>query len=103
MIGPLQSDIQPGTDLLSWALGEIATAFGGPEVFGLLGGSVLLLAFYLASDGGLATPATLTVLTGGLLIGALPAGYQSMALVVIFIGIVGALLAGFEKYSATGI
>jgi len=94
----MASDISPGTDLLSWALGELAAAVGGPEVFGLLGGSVLIFSFYIASDGGLATPSTLTALVGGVLIGALPAGYQSMAMVIIFIGIVGALLSGFQKY-----
>jgi len=91
----------PGTDMLDWSLGQLATAFGGPEVFGLLGGGVLLLSFYVASNGGLVAPATLTAIIGGVLIAALPPGYQSMAQVVIFLGLVAALLAAFRKYAST--
>lgn len=91
----------PGTDMLSWTLGELGAAFGSPEAFAFLAGGTLLLSFYLASNGGLAAPATLTALIGGVLIASLPAGYQSMGQVVIFLGLVAALLAGFRKYATT--
>jgi len=91
----------PGTDMLEWSLGELGAAFGGPEVFAFLAGGVLLLSFYIASNGGLAAPATLTALVGGVLIASLPAQYQSMGQVVIFLGLVAALLAGFRTYGTT--
>jgi hypothetical protein len=91
----------PNTDMLKWSLGELGAAFGGPEVFAFLAGGVLLLSFYIASNGGLAAPATLTALVGGVLIASLPAGYQSMGQVIIFLGLVAALLAGFRKYGTT--
>jgi len=102
MLGLLQSGpFSPGTDMLEWSLGELGAAFGGEAAFGFMAGGVLLLSFYLASDGGLAAPATLTALVGGVLVAALPAGYQSMAQVVIFLGLVAALLAGFRAYGTT--
>lgn len=88
----------PGSDLLACALGDLATAVGGQIVFALIVGSVLLVSFWIASDGGLATPAVLTAIAGGLMIPALPPAYQGMALTVIFLGIAAGVLAGLNKY-----
>lgn len=88
--------------LLRAALTDLAEAVGGQAVFGLLGGAAILLTFYVASNGGLATPATLTALTGGLLVAALPAGYQSMAQVVIFLGLVAAIWSVFNRMVTPG-
>ena len=84
--------------LLEAALTDLSAAVGGDAVFGLLVGGVLMLAFYLASNGGLATPATLTALVGGILIPALPPGFGRIAQVIIFLGLVAAIMAGLEKY-----
>lgn len=96
---PLQN-ITHYTDggFLQAALADLAAATGGQEVFGLLAGSVLLLAFYLASNGRMATVAALTTLSGGVLIASLPPGFQRMAQVIIFLGLVSALYAGFDKF-----
>lgn len=84
--------------LLEAALNDLAAAVGGDGVFGLLAGGVLIMSFYLASSGGLATPAVLTALVGGLMIPVLPAGFARMAQVIIFLGLVAALLAGLDRW-----
>jgi len=88
----------PGSDLLTCSLDALAAAVAGPTIFGLIAGGVLLTSFYLASNGGLATPAVLTALTGGLLISALPSAYQGIAQVIIFLGLAAAVMAGLGKY-----
>lgn len=88
----------PGSDLLSCALGDLAASVGGQAVFGLLAGGLILTSFYVASNGGLATPATLTAITGAILVGALPPAYQGMAMIIIFLGIAGGLLATLSKF-----
>jgi hypothetical protein len=88
--------------LLDAALADLAGAVGGQASFGLIVGSVLMLAFYLASSGSLATPATLTALSGGILIASLPPGYGTMAQVVIFLGLAAAVLAALNKYAGSG-
>lgn len=80
------------------ALADLAAAVGGQEVFGLLVGAVLMLAFYLASNGGMASVAALTALSGGLLIASLPPGFQRVAQVVIFLGLVAAVYALIDKF-----
>jgi len=84
--------------LLDAALSDLSAAVGGDAVFGLLVGGVLLLSFYLASSGGLATPAVLTALIGGLMIPVLPAGYGRIAQVIMFLGLVAALAAGIDRW-----
>lgn len=84
--------------LLDAALNDLAAAVGGQQVFGLLVGGAVMLSFYLASNGGLATPATLTALSGGLLIAALPPGYRSIAQVIIFLGLAAAMMTVLVKY-----
>lgn len=88
----------PGSDLLKCSLGDLASSVGGGAIFALLGGTMLLATFWLASDGGLATPSVLTVLCGAVLITALPPAYKGMAMIVIFLGIAGAVLSGLSKY-----
>lgn len=86
------------SDKLACSLDDLAASVGGQIVFGLLAATVLLTSFYIASDGGLATPAVLTVLCGGFLISALPPAYQTMAQVVIFVGLAAGVMAGLDKY-----
>lgn len=84
--------------LLKAALTDLAAAVGGDANFGLLVGGVLLLSFYIASNGGLATPATATALVGGIMIPALPPGFGRIAQVIIVLGLMAAIMAGLEKY-----
>jgi len=83
--------------LLEAALNDLAAAVGGQEMFGLLVGGALLLTFYVASGGGLATPAVFTALSGGVMISTLPPQFRGMAQVIIFLGLVAATLGLFDK------
>jgi len=87
-----------GNDWLNCGLTQLTAATGGEGLFGVLTGSTVLLAFYIASGGQLATASTMTVLIGGVLVAALPANYQAIAITIMFIGLVGAVLRGLETF-----
>jgi len=87
-----------GSDWLGCALDQMTAATGGSGVFGLLVGGMLLTTFYLVSGGRLATASVLTVLIGGILIPALPASYQTIAITIMFLGLVGGILRGLETF-----
>lgn len=84
--------------MLACALSDLAGAVGGQSMFALLGGGTILLAYYKASGGSLATPSVMLFLLGGLMIPSLPSQFQTMAQVLMFLGVVGAVLAGMKKY-----
>jgi len=84
--------------MLGCALGDLAGAVGGPSMFALFGGGLFIMSYYLASGGKLATPSVMLLITGGLMIPVLPPNYQIMAQVIMFLGLVGAVLAGLDKY-----
>jgi hypothetical protein len=71
---------------------------GGAEVLGLLTASVLIVSFYVASNGGVAAAAVLTSVAGGVLVTTLPTQFQSTAQIVMFAGLVGAILALANRY-----
>lgn len=83
---------------LTCSLNQLTAAVGGEGLFGLMVGSATIMSFYIASGGNLATAATLTVLIGGVLVAALPASYQGIAITIMFIGLVGAVLRGLETF-----
>lgn len=87
------------TGMLECALGDLAASVGGQSMFALLGGGVLIFSYYKASGGSLATPSVMLLLLGGLMLPVLPTHYQTMAQVVMFLGLVGAILAGLQKYA----
>jgi len=103
---PLQSTgcytSNPWNLLGECVLPQLVAATGGEGMFGFLVGSTLIAGLWLAGDGGLATPATVTVLLGGLLFPTLPPKYLGIARVVTFLGLAAALLAGIEKYYLEG-
>lgn len=84
--------------MLTCALSDLAGAVGGESMFALLGGGLIIGTYYLASGGSLATPSVMVFLLGALMIPSLPVQYQGMAQVLMFLGIVGAILAGLDKY-----
>lgn len=84
--------------MLECALSDLAGAVGGQAMFALLGGGTVIFAYYKASGGSLATPSVMLFLLGGLMIPSLPANFQVMAQVLMFLGLVGAVLAGLDKY-----
>lgn len=78
---------------------DLAGAFGGELNFGLVVGGLVLLAYYIAGDGEIATPAVLTILLSGLLIPALPGGVRNVATGLMLIGIVGGAWAVARRYT----
>lgn len=89
--------------MLEAALADLAGALGGQTSFGLIVGALLMLSFYLASNGGIATPATLTALSGGILIASLPPGFQQMAQVIIFLGLAAAVWSALGRFAGRGV
>jgi len=83
-------------------LPQLVAAVGGEQTFGLLIGLPMLVGFWLAGDGDLATPATAVVLVGGVLFPILPASYQGIARTVAFLGLAAVALAVIEKYYLRG-
>lgn len=88
----------PNSAAIDCAVQGLWASVGGQEIFAFLVAGMLALGMYVASDGGLATPATVLTLTGSFLLTSLPAQYQSTAQVVIFVGLVSAIMALGRKY-----
>jgi len=77
---------------------DLASAAGGEVTFGLLVGGVLLLAFYIAGDGEIATPSVLAILLVGILLPVLPGSVRQMATGLMLMGVVGGLFALARRY-----
>ena len=91
-----------GGDALACLLGQQVSAFGGEALYGLLLGSVLFVVFYIASEGSLATPTVVLILTGTVIVGMLPANYQSIAFGVVVIGLAAAIWQVIKTYILSG-
>lgn len=106
MMIPLQSlgcySNNPFNMLGECALPQLVAAVGGEQMFGVLIGLPLLAGLWLAGDGDLTTPATVTVLVGGVLFPLLPGTYLGIARTVAFLGLAAAVLAVIEKYYLEG-
>ena len=89
-------------DALTCLIDQQVAAFGGEALFGLLLGSAIFGAFYIASGGDMATPTVALILTGTVIIGMLPASYQSIAYSVVLIGLAAALWQVFKQYILSG-
>lgn len=91
-----------GGDALQCAIDQNVSAFGGPGLLGVLVGAVIFAVFYIASDGEMATPTVALVLTGTVIVGMMPASYQSMAYGVVVIGLAAAVWQVFKQYVLSG-
>lgn len=91
-----------GGNALQWLLDTLVSAFGGPALFGLLLGSVIFVAFYIASNGDLATPTVALILTGTVTISMIPANYERIAYGVVVIGLGAALWQVLKQYVLSG-
>lgn len=74
------------------------TSTGGDPLFGLLVGGVVILSYFIASGGDLATPSVLTIIFGGILAQVLPGGLVGVAWAIAFVGLVGAIVAVSQRY-----
>lgn len=92
-------DCYTGTgDKLSCVLGDLTAAAGGEPLFGLFIFGVILFGNYLAGNGGVETPAVLTILLGGVLIPMLPGEYQAIAGTLILLGVAAGFFAVLQRY-----
>ena len=87
-----------GGGMLECAIGDMGAAFGGPTAFGLIAGGALILSLYVASDFDIAAPTVGTILIGGMLIPALPAGFQSIGLSIMALGAIVGLFVAARRY-----
>lgn len=79
----------------------LASAFGGPAVFGLIVAGAVILIMYRAS-GEMALPTVTLILLGGFAVPLLPGQYQTMALSITIIGLVAGLWMIVERYVLSG-
>lgn len=80
------------------AFDDIAGAFGGQGVIGLAVAALVFIAGYNIGDGDIVLPSVVLLLLGGVLIPALPAQYEMLALTLMFAGAVGAVMQLLGKY-----
>jgi hypothetical protein len=83
-------------------LPQLVAAVGGQQLFGVLIGGSLIVGLWWAGEGDLATPATATVLVGGVMFPLLPASYLGIARTVALLGLAAMILAAVEKYYLEG-
>lgn len=100
--GPLECYVNDSaTEMHECAVQEYTGTTGEP-LFGLIIGGGLILSLYVASDGDLVVPAVITTLFGASLVAMLPGTYQVAAMVIMFLGMAGAILAVLVKYVVRG-
>jgi hypothetical protein len=80
------------------AFSDIAGAFGGQGVFGLVVAALVFVGGYSVGDGDIVTPGIVLMLIGSVMIPSLPAQYQTLALTLMFAGAVGAVMQLLGKY-----
>lgn len=83
------------------ALDDLTAAFGGQGIFALLLSGFIITGGYVLTDGDLASPGVLVFLLGGILVPALPNQFQTLAQTIMFAGGVAAVMALFNRYTAT--
>lgn len=87
-----------GDQALKCLVDQYIGAFGGEGLLGLMAGSLLFIVFYIASDGNVAVPTVVVILTGGLTIPMLPAQYAAISSGLVVIGLASALWQVLQKY-----
>lgn len=93
-----------GANVVTCSLDDLVMGARGEGVLGLLIGGMLMLGFYKASDGSLAAASVLVAMIGPILLAFLPANLSTVAVTIMFLGLVGAGLALANKYlMSTGV
>jgi hypothetical protein len=81
--------------------GQVPGLIGEP-IFGLLIGGSVLLGFYVAGDGDLATPTVVLMLLASVMVPVLPGSAQSIAWAIAVVGSVAMMLAVARAYIFEG-
>jgi hypothetical protein len=89
-------------DLIQCTFGDLGGAYGGDAVFGVVVSSFIVLAFYIAGNGDLATPTVLLILLGGVAAPLLPAQYIQAAQTIVVVGIATGLVSIGRRYVLSG-
>lgn len=87
-----------GGDGLTCLLDQYVSALGGEALFGVIMGAVIFVAFYVASEGDMATPTVALVLTGTVIVPMVPGNYGDIGMGVVVIGLTAALWQAVQKY-----
>lgn len=95
----------PPCDLSKWFTGDWMSCLFDPVTattteagFGVFVGGITLVALYVAGGGGIATPAVILILLGGVLIPLLPGAYVGIAQGIVIIGVFGGVMAVARRY-----
>lgn len=97
-MAPIDCYTTSGNDLLTCALDDLVGAAGGDALFGVLIGGTALFALWWVSDGDLALPAVVAILSGALLTSVLPSEYDTIAKTVMFLGLAAGIYAVGKTY-----
>lgn len=91
-----------GGDALTCLLDQLVGATGGEALFGLMAGALLFMAFYVASEGDMATPTVALILTGTVFVPMVPGSYGDIGIGIIVIGLGAAVWQVLQKYVLSG-
>ncbi len=91
-----------GGDALACLLDQLTASFGGPGMFGLIGGAVLYIVFLVLARGDPAVPTIALIVTGAITASMLPGHYSGLALGVVVIGVAGAFWQVLKQYVLAG-
>lgn len=80
------------SDAMGCTFGPV-TGLIGEGMFGLMLSGVLLLAFYIAGNRGLAGPSVLLILISGMAIPILPGSYAGIAWTMAFVGVAAGIVS----------
>jgi hypothetical protein len=89
-------------NLLQCILDDLTLAVGGEAVFGLLVGSVSILALYIAGNGDAATPTVATILLGAVAVPVLPPQFRGAAYAVLVVGVAFGMFAAAGRWVLRG-
>jgi hypothetical protein len=91
-----------GGNLLTCVLDDLTLAAGGEAVFGLLVGSVVIVALYIAGNGDSATPTVATILLGSIAVPILPPQFEGAAYAILVLGIAFGMFAAAGRWVLRG-
>jgi hypothetical protein len=100
--GPCYTGGEGSGDLISCMFSDLGAAYGGEAVFGVVISSFIVLSFYVAGDGDLATPTVVLILLGGIAAPMLPAQYVTAAQTIVVVGVAVGIISLGRRYVLSG-
>ena len=87
--------------LADCTLPQLVSALGGEGLFALFVGGVAMYVMWEAADHEPAVPATVAILSGGLLLPILPSEYATVARTIMLLGLAAGIYAVARRYAMT--